>query len=108
MFQYSPSSQPALAPIYGQPNIVLGDVEFVILELLSRDALTGLDLLLNVQYLQQQLGGQFTFKKGDLHPTLKSLVAAGLVLRSSRILPDGLERTYLQLTHAGRQALDAA
>lgn len=113
MLQYPSSFQPAPAPLRGQHSdhqltATLGDVEFVILELLSQEALTGLEVLVSVQYLQRQLGGQFVFKKGELHPTLTALVAAGLVLKSNLRLPNGLERVYFHLTHAGRQALDKA
>ncbi|AFZ65684.1 PadR family transcriptional regulator [Deinococcus peraridilitoris] len=108
MFHYPAPVTPVIPAVHTGTTVVIGDVEFAVLELLGHDALTGLELLTSIEYLQRQLGPQFRFKRGDLFPILCAMVDAGLILKRVCRLPGGIERAKYHLTHQGKLALESA
>lgn len=104
-------SQTSLSAInHAEPTggaLVLGDLEFIVLELLSADALYGLEILRAVTQVGAYLGPDFNFRASHLHPTLRGLERGGLIRAERRPTDGTVERVFYTITARGRTTLES-
>ena len=79
-------------------RLLLSDLEFLILELLYQQPLSGGNLLHALLHLKRQLNGNLLFTPSQLHPTLRDLLAVDLIRCERRIIAPGVERIYYHPT----------
>ncbi len=83
------------------PDFLNGVPELVILELLSRRAMYGYEL---VQAIREQSGGELEFGEGCVYPLLHKLEERGL-LASRRVDVGGRSRVVYRVTTPGKSRL---
>ena len=84
------------------PNFLNGVPEMLVLQLLSRRAMYGYEL---VQAIQEKTREKLTFGEGCIYPLLHWLEESKLV-SSQRAEVDGRSRNYYQLTTRGKKRLE--
>ncbi|MEO1495949.1 MAG: PadR family transcriptional regulator [Planctomycetota bacterium] len=83
------------------PDFLNGVPELVVLELLSRRAMYGYEL---VQAIRERSGGELTFGEGAVYPLLHKLEERGH-LASRRVPVGGRSRVVYRVTRPGKKRL---
>ena len=87
----------------GSGNLLKGHLDLILLAILERDSLYGLEI---IKEAQSRTEGYFEFREGSLYPALHRLTEAGHLRAEFRYSPRGGARVrYYAITEAGRQEL---
>jgi DNA-binding PadR family transcriptional regulator len=85
------------------PNLLKGNLDLILLEILEPQPMYGLEI---INEAQTRTDGYFDFKEGSLYPALHRLEQQGLL--KSEFQPSdngGPRRKYYRLTDSGHRAL---
>ena len=85
------------------PDLLRGNTESLILFLVNEmKSSYGYHL---IKELRNRSNGFFRFKEGTVYPVLRKLENEGMISGEWKVMPNGQERRYYQITENGKEAL---